>query len=174
MKRCELYSWGGYFKVKTKKECFAVDWSSHFQTVPCTVLELKGFWIMLLSASATPAWPAPCWGHASSHSPGGSVWKLFPLAAMSVVSPTIWGRFLPSGYSVRYFFSLCCGWARGELLSPWILSLVGIHTQCPVWDAQCQILQLLPKKHHHAPGTCKGVMLTILKHFQPCTGHAAM
>lgn len=130
---------------------------------------------MLLSASATPACHPLL---LDEDIPPATV----PLALCRscflllpwVQFPPQLGWVLPSGYPVRYFFSLCCGWARREPPSLWILGLVGIHTLwCPAPNptaaAKKTSLCSWPK-----PGTAKEWCWPSSKHsnhalaMQPC------
>lgn len=150
---------GVTLKCNTKKECFALDWSSHFWTVPLTVMELKahitqnGFWIVLLSASATPACHPLLLNKdmPAATVPVALCGSCFLLLSWAQFPPHL-GWVLLFGYSVRCFFILCYGWDRGEPLPSVYWAWWGF-IPCPVWDAQCQVLQLLPKKHHCVPGT---------------------
>lgn len=93
---------------------------------------------MLLSASATPACHPLLLD--KSMPPATAPWlcveALFPLAVMGTVSPMAG---VGSAFWVlcEMFFLPVLWLSQGRASSLCVLGLMGIHTQCPVCDAQC-------------------------------------
>lgn len=128
---------------------------------------------MLLSASATPACH-PLLLHEDMPPATvpmalcGSCLLFLPWAQF----PPQLGWVLPSGSSVRYLFSLCCGWARGEPLPSaywaWWGSFLVFSLWCPVPNPTAAAKKITLCSWP-TPGTCKGVNAD---HLQKTSNHA--